>query len=76
MPSSKMSTQAKQVGEGGDIIFNAMWLCPKQVLDAFFYRKNTVYKVFLEQESLTTFSRYYNGNFSLSLNTKIFFFVS
>ena len=24
MPSSKMSTQAKQVGEGGDIIFNVM----------------------------------------------------
>ena len=34
MPSSKMSTQAKQVGEGGDIIFTAMWLCPKKVLDA------------------------------------------
>ena len=24
MPSSKMSTQAKQVGEGGNIIFNVM----------------------------------------------------
>ena len=71
MPSSKMSTQARQVGEA----FRNPQYCVQKVLDAFF-RKNTVYKVFVDQESLTSFSRFYNCNFSLSFKIKVFFIVS
>ena len=39
------------------------------------YRKNTVYKVLVDQESLTSFPRFYNCNFSLSSKTKMFFIV-
>lgn len=68
IPGSKMSTQARQVS---DTLNNVS----KKVLDAF-YRKNTVHKVLVDQESLTTFRRFYNCNFPSSLKTKILFFVS